>query len=168
MPYKVRSDLKGKEFGRLTVLDYSHTNKHGQAMWKCQCSCGNQLVAIGSHLKSGHTTSCGCVRSETSAMNSWKHGKRYTRLYRIWEGMLNRCKYPSHASYKYYGARGITVCAEWMNDFVSFHDWAVSHGYSDDLSIDRIDVDGNYCPENCRWATAKEQEMNKRHKERKR
>lgn len=155
-----RLDISGKKFGRLTVLEYAFTNKSRKSMWKCKCECGNEIVVSGSHLVNGHTQSCGCLFVET--LPNKKHGMRKTRLYRIWLGMKSRCFIQSVPCFKHYGGRGITVCDEWKDNFQAFYDWAMSHGYSDDLSIDRIDVDGNYCPENCRWATWSEQRRNQR------
>ena len=159
---KTRMDIQGKTFGRLTVLGYSHNNKHGQSMWRCRCECGKEIVAAGLHLKSGHTKSCGCFRDDALDKTRTKHGLKKTRLYRIWSCMKARCFIEKSTNYHNYGGRGITVCDEWRHDFQAFYDWAVANGYSDELSIDRIDVNGNYEPSNCRWATAKEQNQNTR------
>ncbi len=161
---KVRSDLVGKTFDRLTVVEYSHTNKHGNAMWVCLCECGNTIVASGGHLVNGHTSSCGCRKNEISGARFRKHGMKHTRLYTIWMDMRSRCKYESMKCFKHYGGRGIKVCDEWQNSFETFYGWAIANGYSDELTIDRIDVDGNYEPSNCRWATMKEQRANQRKK----
>lgn len=159
---KVRMDIAGQRFGRLIVDSYAFTNKHGKSMWNCQCDCGKAVVVAGAHLKSGHTASCGCYGAEASGIRTRTHGMRQTRLYRIWLGMKSRCTIPSVKCYKHYGGRGITICDSWMNDYQAFHDWAMASGYRDGLTIDRIDVDGNYCPENCKWATWKEQHRNTR------
>lgn len=160
-------DLTGQRFGRLLVIRRVECEKHGEAKWLCQCDCGNETAVFGYLLRSGKTSSCGCSKHDETFRNKKKeqstvHGGCGTRLYRIWIGMKNRCYNPNAAKYKDYGGRGITICAEWKNDFPAFRDWALSHGYTDALSIDRIDVDGNYEPSNCRWATAKEQRHNRR------
>lgn len=160
-----RKDLTGQTFGRLTVTGYYGKTKSGRSLWLCRCECGNEKIANSDSIKRGLTRSCDCLDREAHFFrpNRKKHGDHGTRLYRIWKAMKSRCYCVNSESYqKWYGARGITVCQEWQNDFSKFRDWALSNGYRDDLSIDRINPDGNYEPHNCRWATAKEQVNNRR------
>jgi hypothetical protein len=154
-------DLTGKRFGRLTVI--SNDGKKGQEhIWKCQCICGKEVVVRGGALRKGATTSCGCYFSEQLKERNKKHGLRHTRIYKIYYGILTRCYNPKSSTYQYYGARGITMCREWKDDFTSFYDWAMANGYDDKLSIDRKNENGNYCPENCHWVTQKIQTRNRR------
>lgn len=150
-------DLTGQRFGKLVVLERAKGNSK-QINWLCKCDCGRTTVVQGSNLKNGHIRSCGCLISESNT----KHGQWNTRLYRIYHAMKQRCYNPNSAPYPFYGGRGITVCSEWLNDFQAFYDWAMSNGYRDDLSIDRIDVDGNYEPGNCRWTIKTLQSFNRR------
>jgi hypothetical protein len=143
----------------ITVLEFSHV-KNGNAHWKCKCDCGTIKSIQGNHLKSKSIVSCGCYNKNKGI----KHGFRYTRIYRIWGGMLSRCNRPANDNYMHYGGRGIKVCDAWK-DFIPFKDWALANGYKDCLTIDRIQVNGNYEPNNCRWATQKEQGANKRSRE---
>lgn len=152
-------DLTGKRFGRLTVKGRSE-NRHNATYWHCVCDCGKEVVVRGSSLKCGDSKSCGCLVREISKERNTKHGGYGTRLYRIWDGMKARCRNPKAISYSNYGGKGIDVCPEW-NDFVVFREWAIEHGYKDNLTIDRIDSKKNYMPDNCRWVDMVTQENNK-------
>jgi hypothetical protein len=145
-------DLTGRTFGKMTVLKYDHSNKNG-AYWLCECECKNTKIVSAHSLKTGHTASCGCLYF--SVNNQSKE-----RLYRIWKDMLRRCYSPKCKSYRIYGGRGIVVCEEWKIEYSIFKEWAMSSGYSNKLTIDRIDSNGNYEPSNCKWSTYKEQENN--------
>lgn len=153
-------DLTGQIFGRLTVMHRVSLSKSGKSRFQCQCSCGNTIIVEGHNLISGATQSCGCIRKEKARRLKLSHGMAGTRLYRCWRNMHDRCLNPKNKEFSNYGARGISICKEW-SDFSVFYRWAVSNGYRDDLTIDRIDVNQGYSPQNCRWTNAYNQSRNR-------
>ena len=157
-----RIDLTGRKIGKLTVIQYAGNDKGKNARWECRCDCGRRTVVAGNHLRNGHTQSCGCLQRDRASSSNTKHGGSKTRLHKTWSGMKDRCLNPNNKAYERYGGRGITICDEWRDDFQAFYGWAMSNGYSDSLTIDRVDSNGNYAPSNCRWITNKEQQNNKR------
>lgn len=145
-------DITGKKYGKLTVISY-----FGKKKWLCKCDCGNECIVLGYSLKIGNTKSCGCYRKELNT----KHNLSRSRIYRIYNKMKRRCYSVKDERYISYGGRGIKVCDEWLNDKKKFFEWAINNGYKDTLTIDRIDNNKGYCPENCRWITNKDQQRNK-------
>ena len=163
-------DLTGKRFGKLVVLerveDHISSGGYRYPKWKCVCDCGNEVDVISKRLKSNTTKSCGCYRREVASLLEHEtHGDsanpEYKNLYNVWRGMRRRCTTPTHKSYHHYGGRGIVICKEW-DEYENFKVWALNNGYRSGLSIDRINVDGDYEPSNCRWVTQKEQNNNRR------
>jgi hypothetical protein len=148
-----RANLSGQYFTRLKALFYYDTHKK-HARWFCECACGNFKVVAGRNLISGDAKSCGCIGKEK------EHHLTHTRLYSIWKNMKSRCYLKTKREYHRYGGRGIQVCAEWKESFKLFAEWALIAGYKDSLTLDRKDNDGNYYPDNCRWATRKQQSNN--------
>lgn len=166
---------EGQKFGMLTVIKLDHVKRgftkegwqHNRFMYLCKCDCGNYCVVDKTNLNRGDIISCGCYRYTEECRRKIgngrrRHGKCTESIYSIWQNMKNRCFNSNLKAYKNYGGRGITVCDAWKNDFNKFLEWAESNGYKDGLSIERIDVNGNYCPENCTWIPLKVQAKNKR------
>lgn len=153
-----RIDMVGYEFSGCNVIHQAY-KKNGKTYWECLCTCGNKFIAEGSNIRQGHTKSCGCLRSRYAKRKS--HGQINTKLYSKWNSMKTRCNNPNHDSFINYGNKGIEVCEEWNNSFEKFYDWSIDSGYSEGLSLDRVDNSKGYYPENCRWVEFKEQGRNK-------
>lgn len=154
-------DLTGQKFGRLTVLKTFRFDKYTKCV--CKCQCGNEKTINATDLVRGRTKSCGCLQKEVTSKTFTRHGQRHTRLYKIWEDMKKRCYNTNCKVFNHYGGRGITVCQEWLDDFMNFYNWAIANGYNDSLTIDRINFNGNYESSNCRWVDMKTQARNTRH-----
>ncbi len=163
MPTRIPFEqLLNQKFGRLTIIGESELRRKpsGQIvrLMLCRCDCGNKTIKVLGNLLNGHSQSCGCSHKESIV----KHGLNQSRINNIYLGMKARCCNANNKAYKNYGGRGISICNEWLNDFMNFHNWAMANGYLDNLEIDRINNDGNYEPENCRWITRRENKRNQR------
>lgn len=160
---KVKNDLTGKKYGRLTVLGVD--DREGRKTYYCcQCDCGNIKIVRSDSLTAGTIRSCGCLKKEQDQINltaNHSHKMSGTRIYQIWQGIKDRCYNPHNTRFNYYGGRGITVCEAWINDFSAFYEWSIKNGYSKELTIDRINNDKGYSPDNCRWANQKQQSRNR-------
>ena len=155
-------DISGNKYGKLTVIEKVNKENKNITYWLCECECGNKKTISKPNLTTGHSKSCGCLAIESATGNKYglKHNESKTRLYFIWQSMKQRCYDKNVNGYKYYGLRGIEICNDWL-DYEKFSEWSKGNGYKNNLSIDRIDVNGNYEPENCRFITAKQQNRNK-------
>ena len=155
-------NLIGLKFGKLEIVDKVFENKH--TLYLCKCECGNFTKQRFSTLKRGDVKSCGCLGKEFKQKGNVVHNLYYSRIYKIYNGMKNRCYCKTDYHYENWGKRGITICDEWLgkNGFINFYNWAISNGYNDNLSIDRIDNNGSYEPSNCRWTTKEVQQNNTR------
>lgn len=165
------TDLTGLQFGRLTVIAKAkpsiRTDGKPRTRWRCRCECGNEIIVNGDNLTRGNTVSCGCYQKDITSNIKKTHGKTNTRLYSVWSGIKSRCYNKNVYEYRWYGARGITMCDEWKADFDSFYNWSIANGYDEtaprgSCTIDRIDANQGYSPENCRFVS-QQQQMNNIH-----
>ena len=159
-------DLTGQRFGRLVVISRASTSPKGEATWKCLCDCGKTIISPGYNIRSGNTNSCGCFNSDEARKRFTTHNMSKSRLYVIWTAMKQRCCNPNSSRFHQYGGRGITICDKWLRDFQAFYEWSMANGYDENASygqctIDRIDNDKGYSPDNCRWVDVKIQNNNK-------
>lgn len=162
MKKRWRAEIQpGDIYGKLKVLEEVEKGKSGRR-FTCECECGNKVTLYSSAFLNGNTKSCGCLRRKLTIEKSTSHGLSKTPLHRVWNSMKQRCNNPNDKAYKNYGARGIKVCEEWKKDFLTFHKWAIESGYQQGLTLERIEVNGNYCPENCKWIPQSEQSPNRR------
>lgn len=155
-------NIVGQKFGRLTVIERVEDSKRGNSRWKCRCDCGNETIVLGYHLTSGNTKSCGCYQKEKASKCHSTHGIPISHpIYCSWHNLKARCLNENDPDYGRYGGRGITISDEWKDNFMAFYTWAITHGWQEGLTIDRIDNNGNYCRENCRWVDMTTQNNNK-------
>ena len=152
----------GEKYNKLIVIEKTDIRKRRSIVYKCKCDCGNITYVTSTNLKYGYIKSCGCYQKEQVSKTNKKHGLSNTKLFYVWQDIKNRCNNPNHHAYKDYGGRGIKICDEWQNDFISFYTWAINNGYKEKLTIDRKNNNGNYEPNNCRWTTMKIQCQNRR------
>lgn len=166
----MKRDLCLQKFGKTIAISSTRKrSKNRSIIWRCLCDCGNLTEVSSNNLLSGTTKSCGCLQKEAVRHANITHGdtvdKKCTRLYSTWRAMKARCYNPKYHNYKWYGSRGISVCNEWRTDYAAFREWAMGNGYADNLTIDRINNNGDYVPGNCQWITISEN-LKKSHQER--